>query len=263
MLSHRALTLSLGLLGATLGATVSFDAWAHTRLVSPAPRSSDDGLKDGNGGAPCGAIAPTGKPTVLKAGEPVSLAFEETVNHPGCFLVALLENGDTKQTLLANVKHVADGGTPRAYAASVDLPKGLTCDGCTLQLRQMMLADDQTTCPPATIAPGTTYYSCADVRITVEGPVDAGASADAGGGGGSGGDGDAGTAPDPAGDVDAGTAARIADAGARSALDVPGSEVMSCSASPVGTEGGANAAAATGLLLGAAALITRRRRSAR
>ena len=262
MLSHRALTLSLGLLGATLGATVSIEAWAHARLVSPAPRSSDDALKDGNGGAPCGAIAPTGKPTVLKAGEPVSLAFEETVNHPGCFLVALLENGDTKQTLLANVKHVADGGTPRAYAASVDLPKGLTCDGCTLQLRQLMLADDQTTCPPATIAPGTTYYSCADVRITVEGPVDAGTSA-GGDGGAGGGDGDAGADPDPSRDVDAGAAARVADGGAASALDVPGSEVMSCSASPAGAGGGAWAGGGAGLLLGVAALRARRQRRAR
>lgn len=60
----------------------------------------------------------------------------------------------------------AQGAVPRPYTATVQLPAGVTCTQCTLQLRQIMLAAETDPCPPATIAAGATYYTCADVTLT-------------------------------------------------------------------------------------------------
>lgn len=173
--------------GALLGAAIVAHAGAghaHARLETPPSRdfgqAGADSHKDPNG--PCGKIAPTTKTTVYKAGSTIEVKWTETVDHPGCFLVGLSTMKDptaqTDFTVLANIKHTTQGATPRPYTAMVQLPAGVTCAQCTLQVRQLMLANDNTACPPATIANGATYYTCADVTLEAPVPPDMGAPAD-------------------------------------------------------------------------------------
>jgi MYXO-CTERM domain-containing protein len=109
------------------------------------------------------------------------------VNHPGCFLIDFSQD-DTQFTMLANVKHMATGATPRPWQTMITLPAGVRCDSCTLRLRQVMLGSEAQACPPAGGIPAdTTYYSCANVVIADTAPdggammpVDASAPRDSG-----------------------------------------------------------------------------------
>ena len=155
---------------------------AHTRLDYPPARDMRDDHKDSNGGAPCGIARTSAQPlTMLAPGAPVDVKWTETVDHPGCFLIDFSSAGDANFQMLANVKHVATGGTPRAYTKAVTVPTN-PCTACTLRVRQVMLANETTVCPPATIPTDVTYYACGNV-------VFAGAQTGAGGGsaGGAGG----------------------------------------------------------------------------
>lgn len=154
------LALPLALLGAGLLSPRS--SQAHALLVSPVPRDNSDLHKDPNG--PCG-VAKTNSPSVLTAGSTLTVDWKETVNHQGCFLFDLSTDGDKSWQLLANVKHVSTGSTPRPYTAQVQLPAGVTCTNCTFRMRQIMYGLDTDPCPPATIPSGATYYSCADVTL--------------------------------------------------------------------------------------------------
>ena len=139
----------------------------HALLTSPKPRDNSDLYKDPNG--PCG-VGKTTNPSVLTSGSTLTVNWTETVNHPGCFLFDLSTDGDKTWQLLANVKHVATGTTPRPYTAQVQLPGGVTCSNCTFRMRQIMYGTDADPCPPATIPMGATYYSCADVTLQGSGP---------------------------------------------------------------------------------------------
>lgn len=149
---------------------------AHARLDSPPARDAgqigSDSHKDPNG--PCGKIAPTNRPAQYQAGSSIQVQWTETINHPGCFLIGLSTKMDptaqTDFTQIANIKHTTQGAVPRPYMATVQLPAGVTCTQCTLQLRQIMLAAETDPCPPATIAANTTYYTCADVTLTTSPP---------------------------------------------------------------------------------------------
>jgi hypothetical protein len=136
-------------------------------LTSPKPRDNSDLYKDPNG--PCG-VGKTANPSVLTSGATLTVNWTETVNHPGCFLFDLSTDGDKTWQLLANVKHVATGTTPRPYTAQVQLPAGVTCTNCTFRMRQIMYGTDADPCPPATIPFGATYYSCADVTLQGSSP---------------------------------------------------------------------------------------------
>src|SRR4029077_9304068 len=80
---------------------VASTAHGHARLKSPQPRDTHSDYKDppqgGVGtGAPCGVARATSQPsTTLTAGAQMTVTFEETVNHPGCFVVDLAQSGDT------------------------------------------------------------------------------------------------------------------------------------------------------------------------
>ena len=51
--------------------------------------------------------------------------------------------------------------------ANIKLPDGVSCTDCTLAVRQLMTGK---ACPAnADAVPETTYYSCADIRISSEG----------------------------------------------------------------------------------------------
>jgi len=120
-----------------------------------APRSNSTGLKEPG---PCGGIARTNNPAVLKSGDVVTVKFRETIYHNGHFRIAFSPAADANfdENVLVDsipaVRNVKDG----IYTQTITLPD-IACDDCTLQLIQFM-SDSQ-----------TNYYSCADIQLTATG----------------------------------------------------------------------------------------------
>jgi hypothetical protein len=179
-------------------------AFAHARLLSPTPRNNSDSLKDPNG--PCGNVPRTANNTVWQQGATVTINFEETINHDGCFILSLSQQNDQNFQQLMVVPHknapAITAANPRPYSATLTLPAFTSCQNCTFQLIQVMQSA-ALACPPANFAAGSRYYSCADVRIVAATPdaggMDAGSGSDSGtpdaggtGGGAGGGAGGAG-----------------------------------------------------------------------
>lgn len=203
-------------------------ASGHARLLTPPPRSTSSSLK-----APeCGGVARTTNPTQLTQGQTLTVSWEETVDHPGCFIVDVSPAGDASWRTIQIFADDATGTLPHPFSKQVTLPQDLVCDQCTLRLRQIMKAG--TPCPPAAVNPTVdVYYSCADVTISALPDLSMPAPSDM-----------------------AGTAADLA----APPTDVSGGAVTGCSAgaAPVGAGAGL-----LGLVLGPAALLVRRRRAAR
>lgn len=227
---------SLSLVGSVLAGALMFaagTAHAHIKMLKPPSWLKDDaasGAQEKMG--PCGpggydglilgaTATPSNVVTTFQAGEEISVEWTETVDHPGYFRIALVENrNDLKDptvpftdmsmcmvdhTKVPTAPHdnvLADGilladkaasrpGHPN-YSYKVKLPNK-PCEKCTLQLIQFMENH-----PPDCI-----YYHCADIKIV----------AGAGGGGDAGVNADAGAASDagaPGAAVDSGNAARDA-----------------------------------------------------
>jgi hypothetical protein len=142
-------------------------AGAHALLTSPTPRDDSDLHKDPNG--PCGVARAASQPmnAPLEPGSVLNITWTETVNHPGCFVIDFSMAGDTDWQTLATVPHESDGNTPRPHDTTVTLPAA-ACGDCTLRLRQIMLGEEPAAgaaCPPADLAPGATYYSCANMVL--------------------------------------------------------------------------------------------------
>ena len=140
----------------TLG--VAAECYAHAVLTSPKSRDGSDLNKSG----PCGSLPIINPPNLYTAGQQVTVAWKETVNHPGCFVVEWSKDNNATFTNLATVKHTTVGALPRPYSTTVTLPTG-NCQNCTLRLIQHMLANDGLACPPATPAAGSLYFSCAEM----------------------------------------------------------------------------------------------------
>ena len=147
--SLAATSLILGLLASSIAA-------AHSRLLPAGiipPRSTNSGIKTG----PCGGL-PRVTPKVLQMGSSVLVEWEETINHPGYFMISFSQAGDTNFQLLATIQATQNdpiGAVTHKYSATVQLP-AVTCDACTIQLIQVMTEN------PA--AP-TNYYSCGDIQL--------------------------------------------------------------------------------------------------
>ncbi len=175
MRSYVATAVSRLLSGLGLAAllTAPVTSHAHANLITPPPRDNSSGYKDPQG--PCGP-PPRTAPTMYSAGQKLTVTWEESVYHPGCYLIDFSPANDQNWQILATLPHAAaTSPTPIPYSAQVTLPEGVTCTGCTLRVRQLMLGSQAATCPPATIQPGDTYYSCADIAITgTQGTVDLG-----------------------------------------------------------------------------------------
>lgn len=99
------------------------------------------------------------------------MQFEETINHPGWFRIALGDENDQgfdQNVLLDMIPHSEEGvpsyENPRPYTANVTIPNR-TCERCTLQLIQVMT--------DKSMIGGMyqMYFSCADVTILPEGSV--------------------------------------------------------------------------------------------
>ena len=145
-------------------------ALGHARLTQPTPRSPADDIKDFSGGlARCTDEASAVPATEVRSGSMLRVTWDETVNHPGCFLFSLRQQPDGAFEELANVKHSSAPPAPtytnpRKYSADIQLP-AVTCDHCVLLMRQIMLGSESDPCPPASIPANITYYSCADLRL--------------------------------------------------------------------------------------------------
>ncbi|MFL5322341.1 MAG: SCE4755 family polysaccharide monooxygenase-like protein [Myxococcaceae bacterium] len=169
-----------------LALVVADVAFAHAALTSPTPRSSDSAIKTG----PCGQYAKLNNPTPVLAGAPLTVTWEETVQHPGHYRLAYSLGADTdaefnQHVLADNIPNPT--GLQATNSMDVTMPN-INCDNCTLQLVMVMTETN----------PPTNYYSCADIRLYGS---DAGVESDAGSGGGGGGGG----ATEDAGVEDAGT----------------------------------------------------------
>lgn len=149
-------------------------AWGHARLLEPAPRDNSDSLTV----APCGGLLRTDQPTTVQGGQTLVVKWEETVDHPGKYLVNLSVANDSDFVLFAQEMDVEDAGTlPHLYTKAISVPD-IDCDTCTLQLVQVMEEDP--------LSP-TYHYSCADIKIVASTPPDSGSGdEDSGGDGGSG-----------------------------------------------------------------------------
>jgi hypothetical protein len=159
-------------------------AQAHLRLIDPPSWVVEGALGDPQKTSPCGGtqVTETGVVTTFRAGEEITVAWQETVPHPGHFRISLARdradlidppvettNGDGVSgtsisaeimdtprypVLVDNLFPRSLVITPDAFTTTVTLPDE-TCDSCTLQLIQFM----------AQHGPGYFYYHCANVRI--------------------------------------------------------------------------------------------------
>lgn len=112
--------------------------------------------------APCGGIARTTTPTTLTPGQTIDVEWEETVDHPGYFVISFSPSGDSnfEQYILAPriVDTQNNTPTPHLYQAQITLPD-LACTDCTLQLVQVM--EDNPLSP-------VRYYSCSDIQLAAD-----------------------------------------------------------------------------------------------
>lgn len=165
------LRVSALMLAACLMLGTASSSYGHAHWISPPPRDNSTGYKDPAG--PCGP-PPRTSPMVLTAGQSLTVKFQETVDHPGCFLIDFSPANDQNWQFLANIPHKTTPTPPRDYTAQITLPAGVSCPACTLRVRQIMLGSDALPCPPNPIDPNTTYYSCADVALNSTASADLG-----------------------------------------------------------------------------------------
>jgi hypothetical protein len=180
-------------------------AYAHFKLNSPASRSEQDGLGGPQKSSPCGLSdvtqgsddsTPTNIVVGLKAGGTVTVSITETVTHPGHYRVALAQDmaslppeptvtpgtgfacGSVPIDAHPQLPVLADGlfvhtssFNGMAQTAQVQLPPGMTCSNCVLQVIEFM--GDHGLNNPG----GCFYHHCSIVNITADGP-DAGVGGD-------------------------------------------------------------------------------------
>lgn len=232
--------------------------FAHARLMNPPPRSPADDNKSG----PCGNVPRTTAFTQYEAGATITVTWQETIDHNGCFDIVFSEK-EIDPTSGGEWRHLKriqdDAGTPNTtFTTTVQLPAGITCEKCTLALRQIMHDGAGGKCPGGTCVCNATdpdemdggsptYYSCADIRVgdfpdaAPSIPVDGGTSSSSSGGA------DPGDPNDPGSSTSSG--------GARNLRAGAGDD--GCS---VGWGGATGIPAILGLGVGALAMLRRRRR---
>jgi len=136
------------------------DASAHIELTSPTPRTADQKI------GPCGAAGSKRgtKVATYRPGETITVEWDETVDHPGHYRIALDDDGDDSfktpsrpddafpQTLADQIVDRSGGGH---YKQQITLPN-INCTNCTLQLIQVMTTS---------IPYNSFYFQCADLVI--------------------------------------------------------------------------------------------------
>jgi hypothetical protein len=171
---------------------------AHFLLNAPASMSEQDSFGAPQKSAPCGLSdrpgvadesVPTGIVTTVQAGTTLTIRIRETIFPPGHYRVALAPT----QSMLPADPPVTPGSTPcgsttidpaptlpvladgqlvhttspgnREQTIDVQIPAGMTCTSCVLQVTQFMSNHDINN-------PGGCYYHhCAIVNITADPPT--------------------------------------------------------------------------------------------
>jgi MYXO-CTERM domain-containing protein len=144
--------------------------YAHARLTTPPPRNNNSGIKVG----PCGGIPRTTAFQQYQPGQQVTVLWDETIEHGGCYDVVFSPANDTNWVRLQRFPDPLDaapgtnyGANPRKFSGTVTMPS-TPCVACTLALRQIMNTGDLP-CQPQTQdqmdGGPPTYFSCADIRI--------------------------------------------------------------------------------------------------
>ncbi|MEM9492309.1 MAG: SCE4755 family polysaccharide monooxygenase-like protein [Myxococcota bacterium] len=141
-------------------------ASAHITLTYPTNRYGEQ-QKQG----PCGVTGGerSQNVTVLEPGSTITLAWDETINHPSHYRISFDMDGDddfadpvTMQQLYTNDSVMVDGLPDfdlGSHEYTITLPD-VECDNCTLQLIQVMYDK-----PPYTIPGNDIYYNCADLVL--------------------------------------------------------------------------------------------------
>jgi hypothetical protein len=195
-----------------LGSASAADA--HFLLNAPASATEQDEFGTPQKSAPCGLSdtagvadesVPTGMITTVRTGSVLTVSIRETIFHPGHFRVALAQDraglpadptvtpGSTSPcgSVMINpaptLPVLADGQLVHTSALGnrdvtfdVQLPPGMTCTNCVLQVEQFMSNH------PLNNPGGCFYHHCATITIADDAPApDAGT--DPGGGDDSGG----------------------------------------------------------------------------
>jgi MYXO-CTERM domain-containing protein len=195
-------------------------AGAHFVLEAPAAMTQQNVLGDPQKAPPCGddgSATATGERESYVEGSTISITINETIYHPGHYRVALAVNDPSE---LPEPPPVTEGSTPCGSAPidedpsfpvladgilqhdrrldgpqtfEVELPDGVTCENCTLQIIQFMSEHGLND-------PGGCYYHhCANIEITPAGEPgdgdDGSGDGDLDGGTSPGDDGD--SSPDP------------------------------------------------------------------
>ena len=128
-------------------------AWGHARLATPTPRSNNAGIKSG----PCGGLPKGVAVSTFQVGQSYTVTVQETIQHPGHFIVNLLNGNHQLITQLANVVDTIQVGTQNVTITMNPALGVGACTDCVLQLIQSM--EENPAVP-------TFYYSCADILIT-------------------------------------------------------------------------------------------------
>ncbi|MCB0420368.1 MAG: lytic polysaccharide monooxygenase [Bdellovibrionales bacterium] len=143
----------------------SFISLGHTRWKlngTTPPRTDNSGIK--SSGAPCGTRKYNTR-TKLKAGQTLTIEWEETIDHPGHYEIWFSEANDENWILLKQIADDQSGRdtTPHFFSNTIIVPN-VTCTQCTLQIRQLMTDK----------SPPSLYFSCADIDISPTHPVHGG-----------------------------------------------------------------------------------------
>lgn len=185
MRSKTGLQLSTGI---ALLVSLAAPAAAHIELLAPKKRVA--GLKTG----PCGEAGSVRGDDVCqyRPGATITLAWDETIDHPGHYRIAFDEDGDDDffdpasfedvsggpGVLLDGIADRDVGGDDARYTQEITLPD-VECDNCTLQVVQVMT-------DKAPYGDGNDlYYQCADIVLSASAPEvpAAGCTSDGEGGG--------------------------------------------------------------------------------
>jgi uncharacterized protein (TIGR03382 family) len=162
---------------------------AHFMLMKPDNWAAQDIYGMPQKSAPCGQADPTSPATptnlitTFQSGSTITITIDEKVYHPGHYRVALAQDQASlpaDPTVHADamsgcgsadimLPHSSPFSGPQSF--TVQLPPGMTCSHCTLQVVEFMSQH-----PPLCF-----YHHCATVNITASGVPDAGTG---GGGGG-------------------------------------------------------------------------------
>ncbi len=155
----------LGAFAVGLYLFVPSTAMGHAYVMQPISR--DTGITNLDARAhktgPCGNSPRTNMPTQYAVGQEIEVKLQETIDHQGCFQIRFSAADDKDWVLLSQIDDPAGSQDDRVVTTKVKLPEGVSCKDCTLQVLQLMIG--RACAANETPAAGSTYFSCADIRV--------------------------------------------------------------------------------------------------